>query len=131
MFDQIGEKIKALAKVSFGIGAISSFIVGFVVMSLDLDLFGKRGGGSAGFLAGVLVIAVGVFLSWLNSILLYGFGELIETNQEINQKMGDSLPVMKALQTGNVSISSSEGGTSSRPMKGPPKDPFSEMPDDL
>lgn len=131
MFDQIGKKIKALAKVIFWIGAIPSFIAGCVVMGSDLDLFGQRGGGAAGFLVGLLVIAVGVLISWLNSVLLYGFGELIDTNQELNQKMGFLLPVIKTLQTGNDSIGSSGGGTSPRPMKEPPKDPFSEMPDDL
>ena len=71
MFDNIGLKIKMLAKFCTIIGIVISCIVGFVVML------------SGAFLMGLLYALIGALIAWVGSFLLYGFGELVENNQII------------------------------------------------
>ena len=74
MFENIGEKIKTLATVISILGIGISCIYG-------LALIGQKFG------AGILVAGIGSLISWISSFALYGFGELIETNHEINNAM--------------------------------------------
>ena len=73
MFDNIGGKIKSLAKVTCWIGIIISLIAAIVMMISS----------KYAVLFGLLVLIVGPLISWISSFALYGFGELIETNCEI------------------------------------------------
>lgn len=73
MFDNIGGKIKGLAKVLCWLGIIASIIVG-AIMCTDEDAA----------LFGILYILIGSLLSWIGSFLLYGFGELIATTMHIS-----------------------------------------------
>lgn len=34
-------------------------------------------------LIGILIVLLGVILAWINNFLLYGFGELIDSNQKM------------------------------------------------
>ncbi len=70
MYNNIGEKIKALAKVLFWIIAIIYFILG--VISTD-----ETNGAS------LLLILVGIPVAWIATWFTYGFGELIEKVTEI------------------------------------------------
>ena len=70
MYDNIGEKIKGLAKASFIVAAIAEVITGIALMATDEDLI----------LYGFLVIVVGPIVAWFSSWLLYGFGQLIENS---------------------------------------------------
>lgn len=65
MYDNIGGKLKTLAKVQFWIAAIASAITGIVMLVSEMVL-------GLLFLFGVPVIA------WIATWLLYGFGELVE-----------------------------------------------------
>lgn len=71
MFDNIGNKIKTLAKVVCFIGIVSSLITGIVLGNLL----------SSG--VGLVIIILGCLLSWIGSFFTYGFGELIEKTTEI------------------------------------------------
>ena len=77
MFDNIGGKIKVLAAVVTILGCIVSFVFGII-------LFVEREFGM-----GFLVIIMGGLLSWVSSFVLYGFGELIESNQDIQKTNKD------------------------------------------
>lgn len=77
MFDNIGGKIKVLAVVVTIIGCIVSFVFGII-----LFVEGEVG-------MGFLVIIMGGLLSWVSSFVLYGFGELIESNQDIQKTNKD------------------------------------------
>lgn len=79
MYDNISKKIKDLSKLFFIIGSIVSVIAGIVMMSFK-DIF---------ILFGLLVIAVGVFVSWASSCLVYGFGELIDRTGESQTKLNN------------------------------------------
>lgn len=69
MFENMGKKIKALAKTTCRIGIIISFIVGVILLS--------NGNGVA-----LIVIVIGALGSWIGSFFTYGFGELIEKATE-------------------------------------------------
>ena len=73
MFDNIGDKIKTLAKVVCWIGIIACIITGIVLMATDEDLV----------LAGILTAVLGSILSWVSSFVLYGFGQLVENSDII------------------------------------------------
>ena len=81
MFDNIGRKIKGLASAVTWIGIILSIISGISMLS-----------SSGGLLAipAILVMALGSLFSWLASLTLYGFGQLIENSdiiaEEYNRK---------------------------------------------
>ena len=65
MFDNIGGKIKGLAKVLFWLEAIAAVIVGFVLVE-----------GTEGL--SLLFAIAGVLVAWISAWFLYGFGEIIE-----------------------------------------------------
>ena len=67
MFDNIGGKIKTVAQVITWLGIIVSIIAFFVLSTFD----------NAIGLAFVVLI-VGCLASWLSSLTLYGFGQLIQ-----------------------------------------------------
>ena len=70
MFNNIGRKIKTLAKVITGIGITASIIYGAVVVRLsNSPIF---------IMQGLIIMIVGSLISWLSSMALYGFGQLIE-----------------------------------------------------
>ena len=83
LFEDIGDKLKVLAKVYFWLTVISGIICAFI--------FSKAAG-----LFMVFIIVV-PFAGYLTSSLIYGFGELIEQTTrntvqltKINKKMLDS-----------------------------------------
>jgi len=81
MFENIGGKIKGLAKIICAIGCIISIFFGFMIM---------RGGMAYrfnGIWSGLFVIVVGVLASWISCFALYGFGELIDTNAQIAEML--------------------------------------------
>ena len=67
MYTNIGGKIKGLAIFLFIAGTISCFVFG-------LMLFEQ---GSEGIIVFLIIVAGAVF-SWLSSLVMYGFGELVE-----------------------------------------------------
>ena len=77
MFKNIGGSLKALAKIVFWVGLIASIICGICAWS-DWWLFD----GFLNFL--VFGIAPAVFF-YVTSMLIYGFGELVENSQILAQ----------------------------------------------
>ena len=95
MFNNIGRKIKGLAKVLFWIVVIAGVICGFLIMITGFSGSGNSNDKIGGFIVGILVIGFSVLLAWLQNFLLYGYGELIDCSQKIlrileNESMGDS-----------------------------------------
>lgn len=79
MFNNVGGKIKGLAKVLTLIGIIGSIITGGLMVDAvddDIAVFVSLG-----------VTIFGCLMSWIGSFLLYGFGQLIE-NTDILVKQG-------------------------------------------
>ena len=74
MFENIEEKLKAIANIFTVIGFISSIILGIVCWTNHI-----------GFFIGLIILVVGCLFSWAVGCLLYGFGELIESTKTIER----------------------------------------------
>jgi hypothetical protein len=99
MFNNIGGKIKGLAKFLCWLGIILSVIAGVVLIiaastksSYSFDSYGERitlsTGGS--IVAGILVIVFGSLFSWIGSFFMYGFGELVENSKKVADRVSKS-----------------------------------------
>lgn len=73
MFNNVGGKIKAVAKVTAWVGIVFCLIYGFVLLVPADDTAP----------IGLLIMTVGSLLSWMSSLVLYGFGELVENSAVI------------------------------------------------
>lgn len=88
MFTNPGSKIKSYAKIVFWIGAIVSIILGIIVIVTGIASatsyvgfsFGRMLGGLIG---GVLTAAIGIVVSWVSVLALYGFGTLVENSDTL------------------------------------------------
>ncbi len=90
MFDNIGGKIKTLAKVLCWIGIILSIILGIVAIiggaSQSSSSYGYSSRSSgASVLGGILTMVLGSLGSWISSFFAYGFGQLIEDTEAIRR----------------------------------------------
>ena len=73
MYDNIGGKIKGLAKATFIVEAIASVIAG-IALWIDTE---------EGWCA--LILFCGPIVAWVSAWLLYGFGEIIDKLYDIEQ----------------------------------------------
>ena len=81
MFDNVGNKIKSMALVMFVLETIGAIVGGIAA------------GEEIGFL-GVCIIAGGIVVAYASALLLYGFGELIQSSAETRDllKEGKAVP---------------------------------------
>ena len=70
MFSDVGGKIKTIAKIIFVLQIILPTIIGVSIIHASVDLIG--------LFLGIALLFGGPLIVWLDTILLYGFGELIE-----------------------------------------------------
>lgn len=89
MYENIGKKIKGLAKAIFIVEAIGAIIAGICLLATDGDLI----------LAGLLTLFCGPIVAWVSSWILYAFGELVEAarDNENNTKQ-----ILKKLNDGTI-----------------------------
>ena len=86
MWDNIGEKIKILAKIIAWVGIIASIIGGLILIVQGVKINQNSWNGSGGgllILGGLGTIIGGSILSWISSFSMYGFGELIDNSEII------------------------------------------------
>ena len=76
MYDNIGGKIKGLAKAIFIVEAIAAIIVG-IVLWVETEVWGCA-----------LILFCGPIVAWVSSCLLYGFGEIIDELCDIEHNTG-------------------------------------------
>lgn len=88
MFDDIAGKIKALAKVTCGLGIAASIMGAFALWAQSSPYNSTTS-------AGVLVLVLGSLASWIGSFFTYGFGELIENTNIIHL---DNLKIQELLK---------------------------------
>ena len=93
MFDNIGGKIKGLAKSVCWFGIVVCVITGISMMAYKT---GNPYNNYPLLWPGVEVAVLGSLLSWVGSFALYGFGELIENSRiirdELLSKQGGACP---------------------------------------
>lgn len=70
MFRNIGNKIKIAARIAALVEIIFCVVFGFVLL-VSVESMA---------LTGFLIMTVGSLISWLSSLILYGFGELVENS---------------------------------------------------
>lgn len=92
LFTNIGDKLCKIAKIVFWVCAVVFIIAGLVIMfgSFKYLKYFNRGGGEyffKTFFGAILGSALGVFVSWLSSLGLYAFGELVRRVQAIEERM--------------------------------------------
>lgn len=89
MFNNIGGKIKGLAKFMCWVGIIICVILGFLIISSSYSGYYYYYSRQGMIVIGVLIMVGGSIISWLSSLLIYGFGELVENTSIIRRKMND------------------------------------------
>ena len=77
MFDNIGQKIKKLAMITFIVLSSIFVLDGFISF-----MYYKR-------LVHLLICIIGPFVAWISSFLLYGFGELVDNSSKIKSDTED------------------------------------------
>lgn len=91
LFTNIGDKLCKIAKIVFWVGAIVSVIAGIVVIfgAFNYLKYFRYYAGTffITIIGGILGAALGVLLSWLGSLGLYAFGELVRRVQAIEERM--------------------------------------------
>ena len=106
MFDNIGGKIKIVAQFITWLGIVAS-IIGFFILSMNDD----------SVMLAFIVLIAGCIGSWLSSLTLYGFGQLIEntdnlvrrntnaTNQNIEKNQRNTITEDSKKETANHYVS--------------------------
>ena len=89
MYDNIGSKIKGLAKAIFIVEAILSIII-----SITLLIETEQAAYS-------IFLFLGPILSWISSWLIYGFGEIIDKLCNIEQNSEAIMKLTKSPQNNN------------------------------
>ena len=75
MYDNIGGKIKGLAKVIFVVETIASIGLGIALMAIFESMV----------VIGLVTLLLGPVVAWVSSWFLYGFGELIDKACDIER----------------------------------------------
>ena len=84
MFKNPGKKLKGLAKWIFWISMIIYILMGVAVM-FGAEVNGSSLEGVGAYVAGALVIAVGVLMAWLSGIFIYAAGSAVDDLQAIKR----------------------------------------------
>ena len=78
MFDNIGAKIKGLAKTLTWLSVIGSIVLGIVYIAIISDSWYDEL-----WWVGLVIMAVGSLFAWISYWLLYGYGQLIENSDKL------------------------------------------------
>ena len=86
MLDNSGEKIKSVASGICALGITLSIIAGIVFVAKSISLYNNSYAFSASVFyvafGAILTAAIGSFVSWVVSLLMTGFGDLICSQQQ-------------------------------------------------
>lgn len=85
MFDEIGKKIKTLAKVVCALGICVTCLIGIILIAVGGNM--RYGGGEGMETTGIIILLLGWVVPWIASFFLYGFGELIDKTCEIAETL--------------------------------------------
>ncbi|GHU74966.1 hypothetical protein FACS1894188_04790 [Clostridia bacterium] len=76
MFKNSEKYLKSASPFLFVAGIIESIFFGYNFFEYDYSV-------------SIGIIAIGVLLSWVSSLVLYGFGELIEYTKKIQKELAE------------------------------------------
>ena len=77
MFDNIGKKIKVLAGICFCVGSGIGVICGLISLGLTNLVFTRK------IVFGLLGIVVCPVIMWVLSLMVYGFGQLVDNSDKL------------------------------------------------
>ena len=98
MFDNIGGKIKILAKILCWIGIAASVVVAIIMFTSVEDAPYSQEGTYRGL--GFVFLIIGPLVSWISSFVLYGLGEAIDLLQQSVDKQSTIIDALnKKLET--------------------------------
>ncbi len=72
MYENVGGKLKGLAVASMLVGIILSISIGGLFFENEDMIF-----------IGIIIMIAGFLMSWISSLALYGFGQLVENSDKI------------------------------------------------
>ena len=82
MFNDVGDKIKSASKtVAFTCGGISTIIGGYVIVQ-GIKLKANMDIAKPFFIKGLIIIALGILFSYIASLLIEGFGEMVSCQRD-------------------------------------------------
>ena len=91
MFEDVGKKIKSVAKGYFAVMLVVGIIAGIVMLVIGLDSYN----GDTLICVGVITAIATPVFAWLSALLMYGFGEIVDT-AILNRKPQASAPAPRA-----------------------------------
>ena len=92
LFDNPGTKIKIVAIILFFVNTLSCIFIAAYLLSKTSDNFPLF----------ISIIILGPVVFWLFSLILYGFGHLIESAQITEIKLDDVYAVIYDANTNNI-----------------------------
>lgn len=90
MFENVGNKIRMLAKVICVLGIIGSVIAGISMIAGGSQI-SYYSNSNVLILPGLLVMILGSVVSWANALLLYTFGEMAENIAALRKAVDQQL----------------------------------------
>lgn len=106
MFDNIGNKIKTLAKATCWLGIIGSIILAlYYLIQEDAPVF-----------IAVLIAVFGSLASWGGSWVEYGFGQLVENSDELVKRGNQTIPAQNNATVNNAYVSHIVPAVSAKPV---------------
>ena len=75
MFEDVGKKIKKIAKGYF----VASIILGFIIAIVLFVIAANSHDEVLWIISGLATMVIIPFVAWLSSLILYGFGEIVDT----------------------------------------------------
>lgn len=78
MYSNVGKKIQTLAKVIAWIGIILCVICGAFILYGGINTYNLEM-----IVNGAALIIIGPLCSWISSLTLFGFGDLIDSNKQM------------------------------------------------
>lgn len=91
-FANIGKKIMTVSKIFFVLLTIGGVITGIVFMNW---------GDEEGILLGIGTVIASPFVAYLSTILLYGFGKLVDSAEKIENKLNNGITETNSPEVSN------------------------------
>ena len=83
MYTKVGTKLQALAIISMCVGVLASLGIGGSFLQNNDTI-----------LLGIIVIVAGIIFSWIASLGIYGFGQLIENSDAIVENTNNIIRIV-------------------------------------
>jgi len=106
VYNNVGKKIKGVARTIATIGYVISAVLAILLMSLDRNLDAE----GILFVIGLFAGAWGCLISWLFELILYGFGQLVDNSDHILNVLSETNKHSNATMAG-TSSGSATGST--------------------